>query len=214
VYSGASPKPSSATFFTVGQNIAVTNNATFNATSGLYDFKTLETDTSALQNISITTDTYYGTLASGNGTTFLVNYGYASSDSNGEKFTVTYTNPGARNGLIDVLPETGGAAWSNSGAQAIAQSESSGFTASRTYAADGSYTDTSNYPQARKRSRNLNRAASPHRARMPPTAATPIRRIIRKRVPRGRRQRRSSRRLRRMPTGLPRTACRSSGHPM
>lgn len=148
VYSGASPKPSSATFFTVGQNIAVTNNATFNATSGLYDFKTLETDTSALQNISITTDTYYGTLASGNGTTFLVNYGYASSDSNGEKFTVTYTNPGARNGLIDVLPETGGAAWSNSGAQAIAQSESSGFTASRTYAADGSYTDTSNYPQA------------------------------------------------------------------
>ncbi len=147
VYTGASPKPSSSTLFAVKQNIAVTSNATFNGTSGLYDFKTAETDTSPLQSISISTDTYYGTVA-GVGSTYLVDYGYASSDSNGEKFIVTYANPGPTSGLIDVLPETSGTAWSNSGAQTIAQSESSGFTASRAYAADGSYTDTSNYPQA------------------------------------------------------------------
>ncbi len=148
VYTGASSKPSSNTLYAVTQNVAVTNNATFNSVSGLYDFKTTETDTSALQVTSITTDTYYGTLAAGTGTTFLINYGYASSDSNGEKFTVTYTNPGATNGLIDVLPEISGTAWSNSGAQTIAQSEASGFSASRAYAADGSYTDTASYPQA------------------------------------------------------------------
>ena len=147
VYSGTSPKPSSSTLSTVKQNVAVTSNATYNGTSGLYDFKTTETDTSSLQTLSITTDTYYGTLASA-GMTYLIDYGYASSDSNGEKFSVTSTNPGPLNGLIDVLPETSGAAWSNSGAQSIAQSESSGFNASRTYAADGSYTDTSTYPQA------------------------------------------------------------------
>ncbi|GAC1495039.1 MAG: hypothetical protein NVS1B2_12760 [Vulcanimicrobiaceae bacterium] len=149
VYNGAAPSPSASTTYAVTQDVAVTNNQSYNQTTGLYDFKTSETDTSPLQSTSITTDTFYGTVPGGtSGGTALVNYGYTSNDSRGEKLTVTFTNPGLTNGLVDVVPEISGAAWSNTGAQKIVQSEADGFSATRTYAADGSYVDNATYPQA------------------------------------------------------------------
>ena len=148
VYGGATPSPSSTMLATVGQSIAVTSNASYNGASGLYDFKTTESDTTPMQQTTLTTDTYYGTIAGNGGTTDLIDYGFTSADSRGEKLGVTFANPGLTNGLVDVLPETSGTAWSNSGAQTIAQSEADGFSARRTYAADGTYVDTATYPQA------------------------------------------------------------------
>ncbi len=148
VYNGATPNPSATMLATVTQSVAVSGNASFNGASGLYDFRTTESDTTPVQQTTLTTDTFYGTVSGPGSTTDLVDYGFTSADSRGEKLGVTFTNPGPTNGLVDVLPETSGAAWSNTGAQTIAQSEADGFSARRTYAADGTYADTATYPQA------------------------------------------------------------------
>ncbi|GAC1310881.1 MAG: hypothetical protein NVSMB19_25220 [Vulcanimicrobiaceae bacterium] len=147
VYAGASPRPMATTLFAIAQNVAVTDNATYNGISGAFDFKTSETDTSPLQQIGITNDTYYTTTTVG-AFTNVVTLGYTSTTTTGEKLAVTVTNPGAGNGLIDILPEQGQQTWTNTGAQRIAISQADGFTSVRTYAADGTYTDTANYPQA------------------------------------------------------------------
>ncbi len=148
VYAGVAPSPASSTLYGVSQSVAVSANKTYAGTSGLYDFKSTEVDTSPLQQSTLTTDTYYGTIPAGAGNTALIQYGYTSVDSRGENIGVTYADPGLANGLVDVFPEQSGAAWSNSGAQTLVQSEASGFSATRTYARDGSYTETANYPQA------------------------------------------------------------------
>lgn len=148
VYAGASPSPMASVTYRIVQNVAVAANANYNGTSGAYDFRTTETDTSPLQQIGITNDTYYKPEAAGNGNTNVVTLGYTSTDTNGEKIAVTVTGPGPTNGLVDILPETGKQTWSNSGAQSIAVSEADGFRSNRTYAADGTYVDNATYPQA------------------------------------------------------------------
>ncbi len=147
VFAGTSPSPASDTTVAIAQNVTVSNNATYNGTSGAYDFKTTELDTTPLQQIGLTNDTYYTTMPTATGTN-VVTLGYTSTDTLGEKIAVTVTNPGPSNGLVDILPETSRATWTNSGAQRIDISQSSGFASSRTYAADGTYVDTATYPQA------------------------------------------------------------------
>lgn len=135
------------TLYAIVQNVGVNAGATYDGTSGAFDFKTTETDTSPLQQIGITNDTYETTSAAG-GSTNVVTLGYTSTATTGEKIEVTVTNPGSSNGLIDILPETGQRTWTNTGAQRIAVAEADGFNSVRTYASDGTYTDTANYPQA------------------------------------------------------------------
>ncbi len=154
VYSSVAPTPVStsaaSTTFAVAQNVTVTSPATYGGVTNLADFTTTETDTSPLQTTKIKTDTFYGTASGGSGITDLLDYGYTSVDSLGQKFAVTTTNAQAlqpTNGLIDVLPEISGSAWSNAGAQTIVQSEADGFAATRTYAGDGSYVENATYPQ-------------------------------------------------------------------
>lgn len=138
------PAAASTTTSQVVQSVAVSGPTTFNALTNAYDFKTSETDTSPLQQIGFTTDTFYAEVpASTASFTDLVTSGYTSSDTLGER---TIVKLGAGNGLVDILPETG-QAWSNNGAQTSVTNEADGTSETRTYAADGSYEDTTTYPQ-------------------------------------------------------------------
>ncbi|MGH7728203.1 MAG: hypothetical protein ACREM2_05380 [Vulcanimicrobiaceae bacterium] len=143
VYSGASPSPSSTSSAQVTQDLTVTGAASFNGVSGLSEYATDETDTTSLQTTTATTDTFYASAGS-NPTKFLT-YGYRSNDSLGSTITVALAGVGSGNGLVDELPEAGGQNWTNSGAETITEDEPGNLAATRTYAADGTYTDSATY---------------------------------------------------------------------
>lgn len=143
-FDGSNPPGGSTVTSQVAQAIAVSGPVAYNGLATAFDFKTSETDAAPLQQTSITTDTYYGTKAGAGGTTQLVTSGFVSSDSFGEHLTVTL---GSGNGLVDILPESAGTSWSNDGAQTILRTEADGTSETRTYAGDGSYADTTVYPQ-------------------------------------------------------------------
>ena len=138
VYFGAAPNPASSTTFTIAQNVAVTGPTSFNGASNAFDFKTSETDTSPLQSIGVTSQTFYGTSGSN-----YVTYGSATTDTNGESLSVALASPH----IVDRLPEVSGDSWTNDAAETLQETSPGGQTSRRVYAGDGSYTDTTNYPQ-------------------------------------------------------------------
>ena len=105
-FSGDSPSPSSSIAATVAQAVSVTTGATFNGQSNLANVKTVETDTTALQQVVVNTNAYYANVPTASGND-LMSYGYTSSDTFGEQLTVLL---GTGNGLVDMLPEISGAA--------------------------------------------------------------------------------------------------------
>ena len=145
LYRNVAPQPSVTTNSTVAQNITVSGPVSFNGQTNAFDFVTVESDTSTSPSVQLNTTTngYYGTAPSG-GSTGLFTFGYTSSDSDNTEISVTY--PGAGQ-LLDLLPETGGAQWSNSAAQTFNESEADGFTAARSENADGSYVENDVIPQ-------------------------------------------------------------------
>jgi hypothetical protein len=152
VYFGATPNPSGTVAASIAQSVTDMGPAAFGGANPV-DLRTSETDTqqSPVKTIGVTTDSFYTPgpyLGSQSG---YYTYGFASSDTDGRHVTDTVTSVGdhggAFNGLVDVLPETGAQTWTNTGAQTIAESESDGFTANRTIAADGSYGEQDVYPQ-------------------------------------------------------------------
>jgi len=112
--------------------------------SNVYDVHDAETDTSPLQAIGITTDTFDASLAAGQATE-LVTSGFTSTDTNGEKLDVVIDDASA-DGLLDELPEKAGQSWSNGAAQSVRETSPGGVTSSRTVNADGSYSDTTTFP--------------------------------------------------------------------
>ncbi|HMD01635.1 MAG TPA: hypothetical protein VKG44_01600 [Candidatus Baltobacteraceae bacterium] len=146
VFQGASPSPAASSIATVAQDVNVTAPSTFNGVSGVSDFTTRETDTTPLQVTTVTTDTYYQSLALSPGSN-LVDYGYNSSDSFGETLKVYYGALDAPVPLIvDELPETSGAIWTNTAAETLDETAPGNQTSTRTVNDDGSYTDTTTYP--------------------------------------------------------------------
>jgi hypothetical protein len=152
LYHGATPNPSGTIATVVMQQVTDEGPASFNGASP-YDFLTSETDAqqSPSKTITVTTNAYYDMGPYTGSQTGFYTYGYTSSDSEGQNIadtlaTVGY-NGGAPNGLADILPETGQQTWTNTEAQTLAESESDGFTASRTYNANGTYSESDSYPQ-------------------------------------------------------------------
>jgi hypothetical protein len=144
VFSGASPEPQSTTAYAVAQNSAVSGPVAYDGAASTYDVHTVETDTSPLQTLGLTTDTYDALVASGT-TTNLVTYGFTSTASSGETLAVTIPNVDAGNGILDELPEKAGAAWTNGAAQNVSETSPGGLTSQRAVAANGSYTDTTTF---------------------------------------------------------------------
>jgi hypothetical protein len=143
VFSGATPEPQSTTVATVAQAVTVTGPTSYGSSSNAYDVHTVETDTSPLQAIGTTTDTFDSLVANG-ATTDLETSGFTSTATSGETLAVVLPATGA--GLLDELPERAGASWTNGAAEAVNETSPGGVGSTRNVNADGSYTDTTTFP--------------------------------------------------------------------
>lgn len=140
------PIQSNAQTFTsaVTQKVAVSNGATFGSATGLTDFTTVETDVqvSPTKTTTMTSDAYsrYPTGPSGS----VTGVATVTTTSDGARFVTTF---GAGNGLIDVLPEVPGPIGpANSAALTTTENDPDGTVTTRQTNADGSYVETSKYP--------------------------------------------------------------------
>ncbi|HUZ50817.1 MAG TPA: hypothetical protein VMW12_13900 [Candidatus Dormibacteraeota bacterium] len=131
-YPVASPLPPTAASATIKQNVTVITTPNPFGAGQVQDFQTLESDVYPAQTLSSKNDFYYQS-----GSAFQL-LGYSSVDDVGDATTVQYATPQ----VVDQLPETTGASWTNSPAASMTQTFIDGETASRTTAADGTYTDT------------------------------------------------------------------------
>ena len=142
-----SPNPANVQTLTstVTQAIAVTANATFNGIADAYDFRTSESDTEngGLKTSTSVTDTYYDYEKSGSSTR-IVELGSTETTSDGVSYKTVY---GSGNGLVDVLPEKAGVlAPANNAAATSTETDPDGEVTTRDVNADGSYTETIDYP--------------------------------------------------------------------
>lgn len=144
------PMPTATTLVTVQQTGTVKDQQAFNGTTGLYDGSVAETDTTLLQTSTSQTDTYYGfSTPASNGSTQLLEYGSTWADDNSDTLTYTYASPL----VLDELPETSGASWTNSPAATILEDDTTNangpaFFSKQVVNANGSYTETTTYPPA------------------------------------------------------------------
>ena len=141
---GQSPMPVSSTTTNVTQSILVKSGTSYQGQSGLYDFALSETDVTPLKTSTSTSDSYYGFGANGASE---LNYGSQWADESGDTLATTYPTPL----IVDELPETQGAQWTNAAAASIYENisnDSSGqaLTSHRVYNADGTYTEATTYP--------------------------------------------------------------------
>jgi len=135
-----SPVPTSTTSWTVDNVATVKTNTTFHGTTGLTDFGETEVD-AGLQTITTLTDDYFQFPSGGAGP--LIENGYQSLDSN---FVLNDVQRGAGNGVVDMLPETGGSTWTNNARLTTAETDPDGQTSNRLVNDDGSYSETDSFP--------------------------------------------------------------------
>jgi len=135
-------QPSVTTNATLSETVAVTSGQTFASAPNLYDFHAVDSSVANLATTATTTDTYSGFNLATTPLQFL-GYGDIFNDGAGSSVTTTYAAPQ----LLDQLPEAA-AAWTNTGAQTQQETDASGETSTLTYAADGTYTETVNYPES------------------------------------------------------------------
>jgi hypothetical protein len=131
-YPSPSPYPSTSTADAVTQNVNVgaSPNPYGPGTAG--DFHTVETDAAALVTRTTTTDAWLGLSGSN-----LVEYGYKSVDDSGDALAAQFSTPV----IMDELPETN-TSWSNTAATTFKETDADGTKSTRTYAASGTYTET------------------------------------------------------------------------
>ncbi len=145
---GSTPAPISTTIQNVTQNVAVRANQSFNGHAGLFDLHSLETDafTSGLKTTTATTDTFESLPQNGSASQ-LLDYGSQFVDDAGDSTTTSY-EPQV---VLDQLPDTPGAQWTNSPAASIQQAlagnaNGSAITVQRTVHSDGTYAENTTYP--------------------------------------------------------------------
>jgi hypothetical protein len=142
------PEPTSVTTQNVTQTVTVRTNQSFNGGSGLFDLHSAETDAyaSGLKTTTSTTDTYEA-IAQAGSSSQLVSYGSQFTDEAGDSMTVS----NAPQVILDQLPHTAGAQWSNGPGATVLQalagnSNGSAITVQRTVHSDGTYSETTTYP--------------------------------------------------------------------
>ena len=142
------PEPTSVTTQNVTQTVTVRANQSFNGGSGLFDMHSAEIDSyaSGLKSTTSTTDTYEA-IAQAGSSSQLVSYGTQFTDEAGDSMTVSY----APQIILDQLPHTPGAQWSNGPGATVLQAlagnaNGSAITVQRTVHSDGTYSETTTYP--------------------------------------------------------------------
>lgn len=133
-YPSPSPYPSTNTTVTVAQTVTVAAGGNPYGPQTASDFHTVETDSSLLSTHASTTDAWLGLIGAN-----LDEYGYHTTDDSNDSLTAAYTTPL----VTDQLPETNGAAWSNGAGVTYGEHDSDGTTSTRTYSANGTYTESS-----------------------------------------------------------------------
>ena len=143
-----SPEPVATTTVNVAQTVTVSTNQTYNGTSGLVGLHVAETDTqtSGLKTTTSTTDTYESLVQVG-ALTQLLSYGAQFADEGGDTTSTLYAPPL----VLDQIPQTPGASWSNGPSATVDEAVAGDATGSpitvvRTTNADGSYTEKTTYP--------------------------------------------------------------------
>ncbi len=143
------PNPTSTQTLTANVSVKVAVTATAAPTGGgtLSTFTSSETDaySSPPETLTSTTsevEAYATPAPSGS-----VSVSEQSSSTSTSTGATTATTIGAGNGLLDVLPELAGPITpANTAAETIAETDPTGQSSSQVYNADGSYTETVNYP--------------------------------------------------------------------
>lgn len=131
-YPSPSPYPSVNTLVDVTQNVSVTASANPYGPASAGDFHTVETDAAPLVTHTTTTDAWLG-MSGAN----LVEYGYSTADDSGDTLTARYAAPQ----ILDQLPETNAAAWTNGAGVVLTEKDADGTSSVRTYATDGTYSE-------------------------------------------------------------------------
>ena len=139
-----SPEPIATTTTNVTQTVTVLPNQTFNSTAGLTDLHDAETDAqnTGLKTTTSTTDAYEALS-----TTQLLAYGSQFADEAGDTQTTLATPAN----ILDQLPETAGAQWTNGPGATIDEAVAGNATGSpitvvRTVNNDGTYSEKTTYP--------------------------------------------------------------------
>jgi hypothetical protein len=136
------PQPTSQVTQTITQSVKVASKASFAGHGNLYALTSTETDVGGLKTTNSTTQAYYGLVSGANGAQNLAEYGYTWKDLDG--FALSYTYPVPQ--VVDVLPETAGASWTNDASASIVEDDADGTHSERTYVTDGSYTEQTTFP--------------------------------------------------------------------
>lgn len=137
----ASPLPSTTQTANVTQNVTVSDGGVpWNASALASIFTSVEGDAGPNMTSQFTTQTYYS--LTGNATAgSLASYGFSQTDSLGDNIKYEYVSPAT----VAQLPFASGATWTNSAKSSVVEKDADGTTATRTYAADGSYNDTQTF---------------------------------------------------------------------
>lgn len=131
-YPSPSPYPATNTAENITQTVAVSSSPNPFGSSTAGDFHTVETDASALVTRTTTTDAWLGLSGAS-----LVEYGYKSVDDGGNALSAQFPTPLVQ----DQYPEASGS-WTNGAAATYVEKDADGTNSTRTYAADGTYTET------------------------------------------------------------------------
>ncbi len=138
-YPVGSPFPSTATAAKISENVVVTASSDPLGSGGT-DFHSTTTTVGTTSTRTATGDSYYSTVSAGSGTNFVLNAQQSVDDSK-NTYAWTYTTPQ----ILDVLPESAGATWTNSPAGSYNETDADGATIARTTNADGTYTENDTF---------------------------------------------------------------------
>jgi hypothetical protein len=135
------PQPTATSSATVTANVSNLAASSFpgGAPAGATtDQRSIESDAFPTVTDTTTTDLALSVANPGN----FDLYAQTSSDGSGDSVATAYTNAQ----VLDELPETTGAAWTNGPQGTLKETLADGTTVSRTISGDGSYVDTESYP--------------------------------------------------------------------
>ncbi|MDH2909043.1 MAG: hypothetical protein PXZ07_02905 [Candidatus Eremiobacteraeota bacterium] len=139
-YPVGSPFPNTSTAAKISENVIVTASADPLGAGGT-DFHSTTTTVGTSATRTATGDSYYSTLSAGSGTDFVLNAQQSVDDSK-NTYAWSYTTPQ----ILDELPESAGATWTNSPAGTYNETDADRATISRTTNADGTYTESDSLP--------------------------------------------------------------------
>ncbi len=138
-YPVGSPFPNTSTAAKISESVVVTASSDPLGSGGT-DFHSTTTTVGTSATRTVSGDSYYSTLSAGSGTNFVLNAQQSVDDSK-NAYAWTYTTPQ----ILDELPESAGATWTNSPAGTYNETDADGATISRTTNADGSYSESDTF---------------------------------------------------------------------